>query len=86
MSEERFTNDEMINLARKGVNKVDLLGIRGATLVSCDEVIAMAMLLALSGVLPAPGAPAVPTVAVRITEAGPRPANPPVQIEGKAST
>ena len=48
----RWTMDEMPRLAARGVLKVDLLGHRGTTLVTCDEVAAMAAVLALSGALP----------------------------------
>ena len=43
----------MLELAASGVLKVDLLGHRGTTLVTCEEVAAMASVLALSGALPA---------------------------------
>lgn len=49
---ERWSETEMVRLARAGVSKVDLLGHRGTTLVSCDEVAAMAAVIALSGLLP----------------------------------
>ena len=49
---DRFTPDELLRHAARGVLKVDLLGLRGATLVTCDEVTAMAAVIALSGVLP----------------------------------
>lgn len=51
---QRMTPDEMTARAASGVAKVDLLGLRGATLVTCEEVIAMAALLAISGAIPAP--------------------------------
>jgi hypothetical protein len=47
-----WTRDEMLRLAARGVLKVDLLGHRGTTLVTCDEVAAMAAVIALSGALP----------------------------------
>lgn len=49
---ERFTHAEVINLAASAVTKVDLLGARGATLCSQDEIVAMAGLIASSGLLP----------------------------------
>lgn len=49
----RWSESEMHRLAARAVLKVDLLGHRGTTLVTCDEVAAMAAVLALSGVLPA---------------------------------
>jgi hypothetical protein len=48
----RWTEAEMLHLAASGVTKVDLLGQRGTTLVTCEEVAAMAAVIALSGVLP----------------------------------
>lgn len=47
-----WTMGEMHRLAARGVLKVDLLGQRGTTLVTCEEVAAMAAVLALSGALP----------------------------------
>ena len=49
---ERWTEAEMLGLAASGVTKVDLLGQRGTTLVTCEEVAAMAAVIALSGTLP----------------------------------
>lgn len=49
---ERWTEAEMVRLAARGVLKVDLMGVRGTTLVTCDELAAMATVLALSGALP----------------------------------
>ncbi|MBN2631579.1 MAG: hypothetical protein JXR75_13695 [Rhodobacteraceae bacterium] len=49
----RWTDAEMRKLAARGVLKVDLLGTRGAMQVTCDEVAAMAAVIALSGALPA---------------------------------
>lgn len=51
---ERWSEAEMLRLAASGVTKVDLLGHRGTTLVTCEEVAAMAAVIALSGVLPSP--------------------------------
>lgn len=51
---DRWTEAEMLHLAASGVTKVDLLGHRGTTLVTCEEVAAMAAVIALSGVLPPP--------------------------------
>ena len=49
----RWTKDEMLRLAARGVLKVDLMGERGAVLVTCDEVAAMAAVLVLAETLPA---------------------------------
>ena len=48
----RWTEQEVMILAARGVLKIDLLGHRGTTLVTCDEVAAMAAVIALSDVLP----------------------------------
>lgn len=50
---DRFTQDQMISLAANGVGKVDTWGKRGATLVTIDEVVAMAGLIAAARILPA---------------------------------
>lgn len=55
---QRFTPEEMIRLAASAVAKVDLMGTRGTTLVTSDEVEALACLVALSGILP--GRPSEP--------------------------
>lgn len=52
-----WTKEEMFALAQSGVAKVDLLGQRGTTLVTCDEVAAMAGVIAISGALPTPQEP-----------------------------
>jgi hypothetical protein len=49
----RWTKDQMLRLAARGVLKVDLLGDRGTTLCSMDEIAAMAAVLALSDAIPA---------------------------------
>lgn len=49
----RWTADQMIRLAARGALKVDLLGERGATLVTCDEVAAMASVILLGVAVPA---------------------------------
>lgn len=48
----RWGPDEMLRLAASGVAKVDLLGPRGSTLCSMDEIAAMAAVCALHGVGP----------------------------------
>lgn len=48
----RWSEEEMLRLAARGVLKIDLLGQRGTTLVSSDEVAAMAAVIVLSGLLP----------------------------------
>lgn len=55
----RFSPQRLVQLAARAVHKVDLLGPRGTTLCSMDEIEAMACLLALSGMLPPPGEPTV---------------------------
>lgn len=55
MDTERWSKEELMRLAASGVAKVDLLGPRGTTLCSMDEIAAMAALVALSGLLPPPG-------------------------------
>lgn len=49
---DAFTQERLISLAGNAVTKVDLLGERGATLCSQEEIIAMACLLASSGLIP----------------------------------
>ena len=48
----RFTPEELIRLAGSAVAKIDLLGERGTTLCTCNEIEAMAVLVVMSGVLP----------------------------------
>jgi len=48
----RWSPDEMLRLAASGVAKVDLLGPRGTTLCSMDEIAAMAAVCAMNGVGP----------------------------------
>lgn len=48
----RWTIDQMRRLAARGVLKVDLLGHRGTTLVTCEEVAAMAGIIVAAGALP----------------------------------
>ncbi|WP_370269208.1 hypothetical protein [Nioella sp.] len=55
----RWSDDQMIRLAARGAAKVDLLGERGATLVTCDEVAAMAAVILLGRIVP-PGALTAP--------------------------
>lgn len=55
----RWTQERMIELAARGVGKVDQMGLRGTTLCSMEEIAAMAALLALLELEPiAPGEPA----------------------------
>ncbi|WP_439523205.1 hypothetical protein [Marivita sp.] len=49
---ERWSNAQMYRLARSGAVKCDIGGIRGATLVSTEEQLAMAAVLLTSGALP----------------------------------
>jgi hypothetical protein len=55
-----WTTEEMLALAASGVAKVDLLGERGTTLCSMDEIAAMAALIAATGVLPPPHRRVIP--------------------------
>jgi hypothetical protein len=48
----RWTEHELITLATSGATKVDLLGERGATLCSQDEIIAMAAIVKHTVVVP----------------------------------
>lgn len=48
----RWSKAEMYRLARAGAAKCDLNGVRGATLVSTEECLAMAAVLLTSDVLP----------------------------------
>lgn len=50
----RWTVGEMLTLASRGLGKVDAHGRRGATLVSLDEIEAMAGALALFGLAATP--------------------------------
>ncbi|PKP71868.1 MAG: hypothetical protein CVT82_00425 [Alphaproteobacteria bacterium HGW-Alphaproteobacteria-4] len=48
----------MLTLAARGLGKIDAAGLRGASLVSTDELTAMAGALAAFGLVPIPpGAP-----------------------------
>lgn len=49
-----FSEAEMYRLAANGVAKVDLLGERGTTLCSMDEIAAMAAVIVVSNALPGP--------------------------------
>ena len=49
---QRLDQSEILTRAARGMGKVDLWGRRGATLVSADEVEAMALALALFGLAP----------------------------------
>lgn len=54
----RMTSARLIELAARGLGKVDTLGPRGATLCSMEEIIAMAGMLDLMGLTAIPpGAP-----------------------------
>ena len=56
----RLTMDELTLRAARGLGKVDALGHRGVTLVTADEIEAMAGLLALLGLVPVPPGGPVP--------------------------
>lgn len=51
---DRWTPSQMFRLARSGAVKCDVSGVRGATLVSTEELLAMAAVLLASGALPEP--------------------------------
>lgn len=52
-----WTQRQMLEQAARAIGKVDLHGLRGASLVSMDEIIAMATTLASFGLVPIlPGA------------------------------
>lgn len=52
----RLTESQMLRRAATGLGKVDAYGLRGASLISLDEIEAMAALLAICGLTPiAPG-------------------------------
>lgn len=63
----RFSPEELLQLACSGVAKVDLLGPRGTTLCTMDEIEAMAALIAANGLLP--GRPTDPARQPRFVEA-----------------
>lgn len=66
---DRWTLNEMMQQAARGLGKVDTLGPRGATLVSMEEIEAMAGTLALAGLHPIPpGAPAPETLIAKFEE------------------
>ena len=74
MTAPRWTYDQMMDLAARGMGKVDLNGPRGATLVSRDEIEAMAGALATLGLR-----------AIHPGAATPRPADTPLQpLKGPA--
>lgn len=50
----RWTVQELVVKAASGVAKVDLMGLRGTTLCSMEEIAAMAGLIAAAGLLPPP--------------------------------
>lgn len=53
-----WTQRQMLEQAARAIGKVDLHGLRGASLVSMDEIIAMATTLASFGLVPIlPGDP-----------------------------
>lgn len=56
----RWSKPELLVLAARGLGRVDHHGLRGATMVTSDEITAMAGLLAvlgLSGIKPGEDAP-----------------------------
>jgi len=68
---ERWTLEEMLILAARGLGKVDTLGPRGTTLVTMEEIEAMAATLALFGLAGIrPGDPDPDTSIVHFEEHG----------------
>lgn len=60
-----WTQRQMLEQAARAIGKVDLHGLRGASLVSMEEIIAMATALATFGLVPIPpGAPAPDTLII----------------------
>ena len=51
---ERLTKTELMTRAARGLGKVDALGPRGVTLVTFEEIEAMAGMLALFGLVAVP--------------------------------
>lgn len=59
----RIAADDLVIRAASGLGKVDRWGLRGATMVSVDEIEAMAGLLAIFGLVPVhPGQPVPETL------------------------
>jgi hypothetical protein len=58
---DRMTAEQMLIRAARGLGKVDALGLRGITLISVEEIEAMAALLAVFGLVPIPPGGAVPS-------------------------
>ena len=54
---QRLTEAQILRRAATGLGKVDAYGLRGASLISMDEIEAMAALLALCGLIPIPPGP-----------------------------
>lgn len=56
---DRWTTAEMLELAARGLGRIDRWGLRGVTGLSIDEIEAMAEALVLFGLIPIPpGSPA----------------------------
>ena len=51
----------MLRLSRRAVGKIDRMGKRGATLITLEEIVAMATTLACLGVVPAKTTEGEPT-------------------------
>lgn len=61
-----WTQRQMLEQAARAIGKVDLHGLRGASLVSMEEIIAMATTLATFGLVPIyPGAAAPETLIIQ---------------------
>ncbi len=48
----RFESEELVRLTGSAIAKIDLMGPRGTTLCTMDEIEAMAVWIVLSGTLP----------------------------------
>lgn len=70
MPDRRWTEREMLELAARGLGKIDRLGERGLTLVGKDELAAMAGVLAALGLVPIPPGAAAPADLFIIIQGG----------------
>lgn len=66
----RWSMPQMLTLASRGLGKVDHLGVRGATLVSLEEIEAMACVLACLGLVGTPPGGPAPTTLINTHHKG----------------